>query len=340
MAVYCVMGGGRRVHTNTYFSVLILFSILISSSSVLGFGVSNKLTISRIDGTQLSSTNANSANDPFSKPAGQKGKLLVLGGSGFLGQTVSRRAILEGYAVTSLSRRGKPPPSKKEEKSKDGGTTTAELLKAVDYRAGDARDKATIEAILQEGGYAGVIHCIGLLFDDTSGLGRFNRFVSGSGSIPDKESTYDDITRLTAFNAIDAAEAYSQSRNDNELLPFVFTSAAEAGWPNAPGGKFVENTLAPGWLKRYLVAKREVEAKLSTCSDLRTIIFRPSLIYSIDKLGSLPPVGAFFLGNKVGLPFVDRPVTVQALSCAMVRCISEPTVQGVQRYYDIDKLAQ
>jgi hypothetical protein len=77
-------------------------------------------------------------------------------GVGFLGQTVSRRAILEGYAVTSLSRRGKPPPSKKEEKSKDGGTTTAELLKAVDYRLGDARDKPTIEAILQEGGYAGI----------------------------------------------------------------------------------------------------------------------------------------------------------------------------------------
>jgi hypothetical protein len=79
---------------------------------------------------------------------------------GFLGQTVSRRAILEGYAVTSLSRRGKPPPSKKDEKSKDGGTTTAELLKAVDYRAGDAREKGTIEAILQEGGYAGMYNKI------------------------------------------------------------------------------------------------------------------------------------------------------------------------------------
>jgi hypothetical protein len=82
MAVNCVIGGGRRVHTNNYFSVLILFTILISSSSVLGFGVSNGSTISRIGGTQLSSTNANSANDPFSKPSGQKGKLLVLGGSG------------------------------------------------------------------------------------------------------------------------------------------------------------------------------------------------------------------------------------------------------------------
>jgi len=85
--------------------------------------------------------------------------------------------------------------------------------------------------------------------------------VSGSGSVPDDASSYDDITRKTAFNAIAAAEEYAMS-NGLESFPFVFTSAAEAGWPDMAGGKFVEKNLAPEWLRRYLVAKRAVESRL------------------------------------------------------------------------------
>lgn len=182
-----------------------------------------------------------------------------------------------------------------------------------------------------------MIHCIGLLFDDASGVGNFNRFVSGSGSVPDSESTYDEITRKSAFNAIDATLDYMKQNNLDDNFPFVFLSAAEAGWPDMRGGKQVEQFLAPDWLKRYLAAKRMVEAKLAK-AKLRAIIPRPSLIYSLDRPASYLPVGAFFVGNKVGLPFVDRPVTVQSLANAIVRSISRESVRGVQRYMDIDEL--
>ena len=185
----------------------------------------------------------------------------------------------------------------------------------------------------------GVIHCIGLLFDDASGFADYNRFVSGSASVPDANSSYDSITRLTAFNAIDATVDYVHDNNITKPFPFCFTSAAEAGWPEMTGGNFVENNLAPDWLKRYLAAKRAVEAKLLDSSPpLRPIIVRPSLIYSLDRPASYLPVGAFFVGNKMGLPFVDRPVTVQALSCAMVRSMDREHVSGVQRYTEIDAL--
>jgi hypothetical protein len=187
---------------------------------------------------------------------------------------------------------------------------------------------------------SGVIHCIGLLFDDASGIGNFNRFVSGSGSVPDADSTYDEITRQSAFNAIDATIDYVQQNNLGDNFPFVFISCAEAGWPDMPGGTQVEKYLAPDWLKRYLSAKRTVEAKLlqESSPPLRPIIPRPSLIYSLDRPASYLPVGAFFVGNKVGLPFVDRPVTVQSLANAMVRGISRESVRGVQRFMDIDEL--
>jgi nucleoside-diphosphate-sugar epimerase len=266
-----------------------------------------------------------------------KGKLLILGGTGFLGQTVCKRAVLEGYEVTSLSRRGLPPT-----------TTTDSSTLNIDYRQGDARQKQAIDNILLESDdYKGIIHCIGLLFDDASGLGEYNRFVSGSGSLPDPQSTYDAITRQTAFNAIDAAREYA-IRLGTQQFPFVFTSAAEAGWPDVPGGTFVEQNLAPDFLKRYLTAKRAVEHKLLSTSSsseplsllLRPIIMRPSLIYSMDKPASFPSVGALFVGNKIGLPFVDRPVTVQSLAVAMIRSLSRDFIQGILRYPEIDQLSK
>ena len=265
-----------------------------------------------------------------------KGRLLVLGGTGFLGQTICRRAVLEGYSVTSLSRRGLPPQTTTKSSASEGVSSTK-----IDYRKGDARKMESIENILKEhDNYIGVVHCIGLLFDDASGLGQYNQFVSGSGSEPEKGADYDSITRLTAFNAIDAATVYAKSKGLQDL-PFVFTSAAEAGWPEVSFGPQLENYLAPEWLRRYLKAKREVEAKLlSADAPLRPIIPRPSLIYSMDRPASFLPVGAFFVGNKVGLPFVDRPVTVQSLASAMVRAVSNSETKGILRYPQIDELSQ
>ena len=289
----------------------------------------------------------------------KKGKILVLGGTGFLGQQVCQTALREGYDVVSLSRRGMQPPS--------SSGTAAPPTKII-YRQGDARQQSVITDILNEESssssspapaadgnqkFVGVVHCVGLLFDDASGLGNLNRFVSGSGSLPDSDSTYETITRITAFNAIEAATQYAVNHNLTNF-PFVFTSAAEAGWPDVAGGAFVESTLAPDFLKRYLKAKRAVEAKLLSSpappqqqqqqaaapdTVLRPIICRPSLIYSMDRPASYIPVGAFFVGNKLGLPFVDRPVTVQNLASAMVHAIGDDSVKGVLRYERIDELA-
>ena len=94
---------------------------------------------------------SSSITSSSSSSSGERGRILVLGGTGFLGQTVCRRALLEGYAVTSLSRRGLPPPTA------TSSEATASPLAAgnIDYRTGDARKKDNIEALLNEGGYAG-----------------------------------------------------------------------------------------------------------------------------------------------------------------------------------------
>jgi hypothetical protein len=274
-----------------------------------------------------------------------RGRLLVLGGTGYLGQVVCEKAVRAGYSVVTLSRRGLPPPSS----SSSSSTVTKDWWKNVEYRKGDARQPESIASILDEGNICGVIHCIGLLFDDASGLGAYNQYVSGSRSLPDSDSTYDTITRLTAFHAIDATIAYGNKMNPTTTaaatttktaIPFCFTSAAEAGWPEVTGGNLIER-LMPDFIHRYMVAKRAVEAKLLASQlMLRPIIVRPSLIYSWDKLASLPAVGTFTFLNQIGVPFVDRPVTVDALASAIVRAMGDASIVGIQRYPQIDRLSE
>lgn len=73
--------------------------------------------------------------------------------AGFLGQAVCKRAAMDGYQVTSLSRRGRPPFS--EEQSLSPSTNK------INYLAGDAREKSVIVDILREGGYVGALFLAG-----------------------------------------------------------------------------------------------------------------------------------------------------------------------------------
>jgi nucleoside-diphosphate-sugar epimerase len=332
----------------TSIMVSLCFLLLVFPNGVCSWSTRTLVVMSSSSSSSSNSGEGSQTRNVFAKS--NKGKILVLGGSGYLGGNVARRAVLEGYTVTSLSRRGKPQRRKRNRRNNNNNNNNksndnnefALVENNIDFRVGDARDGETVQAILREGNYTAVVHCIGLLFDGNSGLSMMNRFVSGSGSIPDPTSTYDDVNRRTAINAIEAAEQYVSStiQEGRPPLPFIFISAAEAGWTDVTGGSFVENRLTPRWLKRYLKAKRSVEQRLSSTSLLRPIIFRPSLIFSLDRLQSLPPVTAFFVGNQVGLPFVDRPVSVQALSSAIVRSVSDPNLTGIQRYKEINQLSR
>ena len=251
-------------------------------------------------------------------------KLLVLGGTGFLGREISRRAVRKGWEVTSLSRRGENP---------EAGDP---IMDTVKWIAGDATDAGVVKALVNEND--AVVHAIGLLFDANSGLANFNVVVSGSGSVPGSDSTYDRITRLTAFHAIDAASSKLRLPFSKKI-PFAFVSAAEVGWPDVQFGDVVDN-LAPDWLKRYLTAKRAVEAKLNSADNLRPIIFRPSLIWSWSKFDVLPIIPVFNLASALGVPFVDRTVRVSTLADAIISGLDRDNISGVQRFSQIDDLAK
>ncbi|CAE7660381.1 unnamed protein product [Symbiodinium pilosum] len=182
-----------------------------------------------------------------------------------------------------------------------------------------------------------VVHAIGLLFDVNSGLTNLNIIVSGSGSVPDDASTYDKTTRQTAFNVINAIKGRIRMPF-SPPMPMMFVSAAEAGWPDVALGPQVEN-VAPAWLKEYLVAKRAVESELTASADtIRSAIFRPSLIWSWTKFDVLPVIPVFNLLNALGVPFVDKTVTVTTLSRAIVAGLENEGVSGVQRFPEMEEL--
>ena len=120
-------------------------------------------------------------------------KLLVIGGNGYAGREICKNAVKAGYQVTSLSRRGQNP------------IPGDELLQQVQWTSGNALNQADVDAAVAN--KDAVVHCIGLLFDANSGLQQLNDIVSGSKAAVTEESTYDNITRQTCFNLLQAVKA-------------------------------------------------------------------------------------------------------------------------------------
>mmetsp|Transcript_21460 Transcript_21460/g.47701 ORF Transcript_21460/g.47701 Transcript_21460/m.47701 type:complete len:283 (-) Transcript_21460:88-936(-) len=244
-----------------------------------------------------------------------KPKVLVLGGTGFVGGSFIDAAIRRDFRIVSLSRRGKPSSSTPSDK--------------VTWVKGDAVDAQVLADVYeQHGPFDACVHAIGLLFDSQSGLKSLNQYASGSKSLADEDATYDRITRQTAFNAIDA---FTQQSVNGSAGPFLFVSAAEAGWTF---------DVPVDWLQRYLIAKRAVEGKLMGAEgSLRPVIFRPSLIWTPEKPAALLSVVPFYIGSKIGLPFVDRPVQVSTLVNAMLASVEDSAEKGVKNFRDMDRLA-
>ena len=139
--------GSKRIRSLGVFTLLWSTGLILTMTTarVCGFTPFCRTT-KRSLSHRLDMVSSNTRKDS------EKGKLLVLGGTGFLGQTVCRRALLEGYSVTSLSRRGLPPSTSTETIS------SPYAAGSIDYRAGDARKKETISLILNEGGYVGTYY--------------------------------------------------------------------------------------------------------------------------------------------------------------------------------------
>jgi len=266
---------------------------------------------------------------PVNLDSTKKGRVIVLGASGLVGKKVSQLARDSNYQVTGVSRN----------RPSDWLAGVNDSDSDHEYVSLDLTDSSAVDDLIRSRlpkDTVAVVHCCGVLFDGKSGIGSLNKYASGVGSVPNPTASYDDITRKTVFNALDSISKHKGKAGGD--VPFIFVSCAEAGWPDMTGGQFIEG-LAPDFLKRYLAAKRSVESRLSSEEGIRPVVFRPSLIYTNQKMRP-PPVLAFTAANVLGVPFVDRPVCVEDLSAAIVNAVKDGSVKGVNREPQIVKLAQ
>ena len=194
-------------------------------------------------------------------------KILVLGGNGFVGSLVCDEAAARGYEVVAVSRRGDLVEWEKEEKkakdeadrrangapaapadadqgsgskvadAEEGGDAGVKIFPgrgggSIKHIKADAANKEQMQKIFtEEGPFDGIVHCIGILLDTDSGLGNLNWIMSGSNSEPAENSTYDRITRETAFLNIDLAvemqKELHRERSGPDPTPFIFLSARQ-----------------------------------------------------------------------------------------------------------------
>ncbi len=245
-----------------------------------------------------------------------KQRVLVLGGSGFVGSHFVEECLRRDIEVVSVSRRGKPVNNLLMEQNQ------------VQWVKGDMRRIEEMETIYDKyGPFTGVFHSIGLLFDKDSGLQSLNKYASGSNSVPASDATYDDITRVTAINALNII---SNKNKNKKRIPFIFVSAAEAAWSFPAPIDFLE---------RYLTAKRAVEKAVLNSADVRGVVLRPSLIWSFERPQALISVIPFYVAAAINVPFVDRPVLVSTLVTAAINSMLDEEISGIKSYKEMEALS-
>ncbi|CAG8423989.1 unnamed protein product [Penicillium salamii] len=274
-------------------------------------------------------------------------RLVVAGGSGFLGSRICKSAAARGWTVTSLSRSGEPRwetvSDSKERPSWEGSVewAKADILKPESYKSYLNGASAVVHTmgILLEADYKGVVQGKEPIISglqrafSTSKLGSQNPLARREGeALQPKESdgqlTYELMNR-------DSAIALAQESTNEHVPAFVYISAA-AGAPLLPA--------------RYISTKRDAEAAItSTLPDLRSIFIRPGFMYDSSRKFTLPiAMGGFvasefntFLGNKLGFlgAMAEKPLKVDVVSEAVVEALEDESTKGAVGTKQIEALA-
>ncbi|CEJ54603.1 Putative Function: eryBIV of S. erythrae is involved in erythromycin biosynthesis [Penicillium brasilianum] len=274
-------------------------------------------------------------------------RLVVAGGSGFLGSRICRAAAARGWEVTSLSRSGEPHwdtvTSSKERPSWASSVewAKADILKPETYKPFLTGASAVVHTmgILLEADYKGVVQgrepLVGGLQRafSSSKLGSQNPLQRKEGEAlepkeKDGQLTYELMNR-------DSAIALAQESSNEHVPTFVYISAA-AGAPVLPA--------------RYITTKREAEATIaSSLPELRSIFIRPGFMYDSSRKFTLPiALGGFvasefnnLLGNKLGFlgAMAEKPLKVDVVGEAVVEALEDESTRGAVGTKQIEQLA-
>ncbi len=231
-------------------------------------------------------------------------RLLVVGGSGFLGREVCRSAVRRGWSVTSISRRGaNPDPS-------------CAKLARVQWVSGDASDEALLAKHAADSD--AFVHAAGFLFDADSGLAQLNPLVSGAGAKSEQPGSTYEVAARSAVQLLGAAERAGGG-------PVCFVSAA-----GTDGAFRKAEVVLPEFARRYFAAKRTAEEAFSRAGDgVRPIVVRPAPMWSSNKWDVLPLLPAWNALAAVLPALVERMMRVDVVGDAITGALADGRTRGV-----------
>ncbi|KAJ5216944.1 hypothetical protein N7468_009952 [Penicillium chermesinum] len=274
-------------------------------------------------------------------------RLVVAGGSGFLGSRICKSAAARGWSVVSLSRSGEPKWKAVTESPERPGWASsvewakADMLKPESYKPflGGASAVVHSMGILLEADYKGVVQgrepIIGGLQRafTSSKMGSQNPLSRREGEPlrpqeKDGQLTYELMNR-------DSAIALAQEASNEKVPAFVFISAA-AGAPILPA--------------RYITTKREAEEAIAAnLPELRSIFMRPGFMFDSSRKFTLPiALGGFvasevnnFLGKRLSFlgSMAEKPLKADTVAEAVVEALEDESTRGAVGTKQIEALA-
>ncbi|CAO3670233.1 unnamed protein product [Rhizopus stolonifer] len=265
-------------------------------------------------------------------------KLLVVGGTGFLGLNVCKLATQRGWETVSLSRKGEP--SVFQQKGKP------EWAEKVQWASGNSLEPESYKEILS--GVTDVVHSVGILLErDYKSLAQSQSLCEVVDKLPGVflndhgnplDSKFENTIRPTyeMMNRDTAISVANEVAKLPSIKSFVYISASQA---------------LPFIDPRYYTTKREAEVHLFRKENFKTIALRPGLMYDITRPALAPVVDALKFVNTITKPFrkdiaslpggrviTTPPLGTEQVARAVIASI-EASEHGIFDVDDIERLS-
>ncbi|KAK2877778.1 hypothetical protein FQN49_001205 [Arthroderma sp. PD_2] len=261
-------------------------------------------------------------------------RIVVAGGSGFLGARICQSAVARGWEVVSLSRHGEPawdtvsPSGQAPRWAQKVEWAKADLLDPSSYGQHLKNASAVVHSmgIILEADYKGILQ------GKESPITGLQKVVGSFAGMP----TGANKSQMT-YRTMNTESAISLAKKTSEenISTFVYISAS-SGAPIIPQG--------------YIASKREAESSiLSMFPDLRSIFVRPTFMYDSSRSLSLPIAVGGMIASEINLltggklsalgSMAEKPLKVSVVGEAVVESIDDGEVDGVVSPKKIEDLA-
>ncbi|ORZ00806.1 hypothetical protein BCR43DRAFT_485831 [Syncephalastrum racemosum] len=266
-------------------------------------------------------------------------KILVVGGSGFLGLNICKFAARQGWETVSLSRKGEPSVFK------HGRPAWAEK---VEWAKGDSLEPASFEKHLE--GVTDVVQTVGIIsesdYKDLASAQSFcdaakgmSKVAGGLFGLHDRGNPMKGADRPT-FEKMNRDTAITVAKMAAEVPTmdsFVYISASD---------------LFPFVDPRYISTKRDVERYLFAQPEFRSVVLRPGLMYGGKRPTVTPIAMGLRLANTLTKPIAKEldtlpfgtaittpPLHIDTVAQAVTSAIEQKGLKGIFDVEGIQKLA-